>query len=148
MYKILHLPVNYFSPRVGRNRKLLESPALPSLPLHGSGFFPGFSAVTRALGNAEGDRREVKSSSTLLMLWQSPFQSRKNLGWPPADLSCTSTEGGSLSLSHTHKKLCGMEMGSTLLSLQIPLPIYFSMTSKVLLLLRKKFAFLQEQLPS
>lgn len=45
MYKIMHLPVNYFSPSLGRSRNFLESPALPSLPLYGSGFFPGFSAV-------------------------------------------------------------------------------------------------------
>lgn len=104
MYKIMHLPVNYFSPSLGRSRNFLESPALPSLPLYGSGFFSRLLCSTRALGDAEGDRREVKTCSTLLMLWQSPFQPKNNLGWPPAGLSCTCTEGGSLSLSHTHTK--------------------------------------------
>lgn len=142
MHKIMHLPVNYFNPRVGRDRNLQESLALLSLPLHGSGFFPGFSAVWKQWVMLK-ETGEVKTCSTLLRLWQ-----RKNLGWPPAALSCTCTEE-SQPLSYTHIKLHGREMGNALLSLQIPLPTYFSMASKTLLLiLRKKFAFLQEELPS
>lgn len=52
-------------------------------------------------------------------------------------------------LSYTHIKLHVMAVRSTLLSLQILLPTDFSMISKtLLLLLRKKFAFLQEELPA
>lgn len=77
MYEIRQLLMNYFHSWERRDGKLQESPALPPLPPRmarapsPASLQPESSLQFR---DAEGDRREVKSGSTLPMLWQSPFQ--------------------------------------------------------------------------
>lgn len=101
--------------------------------------------------DAEGDRREVKSGSTLPMLCQSPFQWRKKLGWPPAALGCTSAEeedGFSLPLIHTHKAGWDGDGEHLALIASPPSSIIFYGRQHPPFLLRKWFTLPQQQLLS
>ena len=157
MYEIRRLLVNYFSLWGEREGNLQESPALLPLPPH-MAWAPSPDSLqpesSLQFGDAEGDRREVKPSSMLLNAVAEPISAKEK-----AELtSCCSwlhQHGGGgwlqpASVIHTHTKLDEMEMGNILLSLEVPLPAYilFDGWQHPPFLLRKQFAFLQEQLLS
>lgn len=95
----------------------------------------------------------ANQSPTCLTLWQSSISAKEKAGLTSCRSRLYQRRGGGRlqpALSYTCTKLDEMEMGNILFSLLVPLPPYvlFGEWQYPPLLLRKRFAFLQEQLPS